>query len=315
MRTIIAGYQGFIGQELTRQLSPVHNNWIGIDRDSASKHPKIAKFTDTSMKEERSFDWEDDEKLIATTKGHEIFINLISRTHKTKEQASEEELDEVYLSENLGPALKLADAAISANASRYIYVSSIKANGESTNGSPFTNKSPCKPEDSYGKAKYATEKALERRFATTKTKLIIIRPPLVYGRNNKGHLASLDNLIKRGIPFPFKDIKNQRSLIGVKNLCDLIMYCMEMPLNQKTTLILAADHHLSTPEIIKKVGHAQQHSVKLMSFPPMLLHYSAKLLAKQEIHQKLAGDLRVMLSAESPDFDWFPPFSFEENYI
>jgi len=315
MRTVIAGHQGFIGQELFKQLNPLPNNWIGVDRDPSSKNPKIAKFTERTIKKEDFFEWHDTDKLHNSTKDYDIFVNLISRTHRTKELTTGHALDEVYLSENLDPALRLADAAIAAHADRYIYVSSIKANGESTNGSPFTNRSLCKPEDSYGKAKYATEKALERKFDSTKTKLIIIRPPLVYGRNNKGHLASLDKFMKRGIPLPFKGIKNQRSLIGVKNLCDLIMYCMKMPLSQKSTLILAADHHLSTPEIITKIGHAQQYPVKLMPFPPKLLHYSAKIFAQQEIYQKLAGDLRVMLSAESPEFDWLPPFSFEENYI
>lgn len=313
MQTIIAGYQGFIGQELIKQLNPWQSNLIGIDRDSLSKHPRIANIENDTITERR-FDWGNIEELKAHTQNYDVFINLISRTHKTSEQASQQRLDEIHLSENLEPALKLAEAAISANADRYIYVSSIKANGESTNGSPFTNRSPCRPEDSYGKAKFATEKALEKKFEKTNTKLIIIRPPLVYGRNNKGHLASLDSLIKRGVPLPLKDIKNQRSLIGVKNLCDLIVYCMKMPLSEKITLVLAADHHLSTPEIIQKIGQAQQHKVRLIPFPPKLLHYSAKLLARQEIYQKLAGDLRVRLSTESPDFDWLPPFSFEENY-
>ena len=315
MSAIIAGYHGFIGLELTRQLDPLLNSWAGIDRDSLSKRPNFAEFDDGNLTGNHAFNWDDVEKFTAADKDYDVFVNLISRTDKIKEQTSIQQRDVIYLCENLDPALKLADAAIAASADRYIYVSSIKANGESTNNAPFTNESPCKPEDSYGKAKYATEKALEKKLAGTSTKLIIIRPPLVYGRNNKGHLASLDSLMRRGIPLPLKGIKNQRSLIGVRNLCDLILYCMKMPLKKKTTLILAADHHLSTPEIITKIGNAQQYSVKLMPFPPRLLLYFAKLLAKQEVYQKLSGDLRVMLSAESPDFDWLPPFSFEENYI
>jgi len=246
--------------------------------------------------------------------GVECVIHCAARTHVTSE--TEADALKAFRYVNLYGSLRLAEQAADAGVSRFIYLSSIKVNGEQTiSGARFCSGDKAFPEDAYGISKWETEQTLSVLAARTGLEVVIIRPPLVYGPEVKGNFLSMLGWLSRGIPLPLGAIHNQRSLVGIDNLVDLIITCIDHPAAANQTFLVSDDEDLSTTELLHRTRKAlgKPAHAHLVPVPPSLLQFGAKLLGKQDIAQRLLGNLQVDISQTKKVLDWTPPVSLNEG--
>jgi nucleoside-diphosphate-sugar epimerase len=198
---------------------------------------------------------------------------------------------------------------------RFIYLSSIKVNGESTQpGRPFTADDVPRPEDHYGVSKHEAERELRKIAEQTGMEVVIIRPPLVYGPGVKANFASMMQIIQRGVPLPLASVKgNQRSLVSLCNLVDLIVVCINHPAAANQTFLVSDDEDISTSELLRQMGLALKKPAKLFYVPSLLLQLGAVLINKSEIYQRLCGSLQVDITKTKELLNWKPPLSVDQG--
>ncbi|MCQ4306539.1 SDR family oxidoreductase [Pseudomonas stutzeri] len=215
---------------------------------------------------------------------------------------------------NLEGTLNLARQAAEAGARRFIFLSSIKVNGERTKpGERYTAGDSPAPTDPYGVSKSKAERALSSLALSTGMEVVIIRPPLVYGPNVKGNFASMINLVKQGIPLPLGAIHNKRSLVSIDNLVDLIIRCIDHPAAANQVLLASDGVDLSTTELLRGLGAAMGKPARLIPVPACMLQFGATLLGKKAMAQRLLGSLQVDISKTCELLDWKPPYTVEEG--
>ena len=215
---------------------------------------------------------------------------------------------------NVDGTLSLAYEAAAAGVRRFIFISSIKVNGESTsNGEPFKPDDMPNPQDYYGRSKHEAEIALMRLSVQTGMEIVIIRPPLVYGPKVKGNFAYLIKLVEKGIPVPFGAVNNQRSLIGLNNLIDLIIRCIDHPAAANQVFLAGDGEDLSTSELLLRIGEAMGRPVRLVPVPAGILQFGATMLGKKAMAQRLLGSLQVDINKTCEMLDWKPPYTVQEG--
>jgi nucleoside-diphosphate-sugar epimerase len=198
---------------------------------------------------------------------------------------------------------------------RFIFISSIKVNGEETMvGGVFTPDDSPRPSEPYSVSKHETEKALLSFALKTQLEVIIIRPPLVYGPSAKGNFATLLKCITQGIPLPLSAItNNRRSLVSLYNLTDLIVCCMVHP-NASNQIFLASDgEDLSTHDLILRLSKALGVVPRLFYVPPLALKASAMIFNKLDLYRRLCGSLQVDISKNQMLLDWNPPIPLDHG--
>jgi nucleoside-diphosphate-sugar epimerase len=202
-----------------------------------------------------------------------------------------------------------------AGVKRFIYLSSIKVNGESTQpGRPFTAEDVPRPQDPYGVSKYEAERALHKIAEQTGMEVVIIRPPLIYGQGVKANFASMMGIIQRGVPLPLASVTdNQRSLVALGNVIDLIVTCINHPAAANQTFLVSDDQDVSTAELLRRMGLALKKPVKLFYVPSLLLQLGSALLNKSEIYQRLCGSLQVDITKTKELLNWKPPLSVDQG--
>jgi UDP-glucose 4-epimerase len=218
---------------------------------------------------------------------------------------------------NTDATLNLARQAAEAGVRRFVFISSIKVNGEITSpGRPFRADDPPQPTDPYAISKMEAEQGLHKIAATTGMEIVIIRPPLVYGPGVKANFANLMKWISRGVPLPFGAVtENRRSLIAVQNLIDLIIRCTEHP-RAVGELFLASDgEDLSTAELAKRIGVALDRPARLISVPTILLSTAAVLTGKADVAQRLLGSLQIDSTKARDVLGWRPPLTTTEGLL
>lgn len=215
---------------------------------------------------------------------------------------------------NVGGTLNLARQAALQGVRRFIFISSIKVNGESTAFErPYHADNVPAPEDPYGLSKLEAEQGLQQLSAATGLEVVIIRPPLVYGRGVKGNFASLIKLIEMGVPLPLGAIHNKRSLVGIDNLVDLIIRCIDHPAAANQVFLAGDGEDLSTTQLLRGVAKAMGRPSRLIPAPVSLLQLGASLLGKKALAQRLLGTLQVDITKTRELLDWTPPVSVDEG--
>ncbi|MDO3377812.1 UDP-glucose 4-epimerase family protein [Geoalkalibacter halelectricus] len=244
--------------------------------------------------------------------GIDTVIHLAARAHIMNESASDPLRE--FRRVNVDGTLNLARQAAAAGIKRFIFLSTIKVNGEQTlPGLPFTEISPSAPEDPYGISKHEAEQGLAEIARETGMEVVIIRPPLVYGPGVKGNFASMMRWIAKGIPLPLGAIHNQRSLVALDNLVDFIITCLDHPAAANQTFLVADGEDLSTTDLLRRVGQAMGKPARLIPVPVGLLKAGAALLGKQAMAQRLCGNLQVDISKAREVLGWEPPVGVDEG--
>ena len=224
-------------------------------------------------------------------KGVQSVVHLAARVHVMKENALDP-LTEFRRVNTLG-TLRHASMAAQAGVRRFVYVSTVKVNGEATTNMPFREDDrPC-PSDPYSISKWEAEQGLRRIASETGMEIVIIRPPLVYGPGVGGNFLAILKWIYRGIPLPLASVRNQRSLVGLGTLVSLIVSCLSHPRAAGEVFLASDGEDLSTPELLRRVAHALGKRSRLFPFPVFLLHATARALGKDGVCERLCGSLKV----------------------
>ena len=288
MRIAVTGANGFIGQS----LCPFLQQQLSANLITLTRNPAVA--SDAQL----GFSAIDDE-LITGLRATNCLIHLAARAHSNHSTTEDFERDNVALS------TRVARLCVAAKIPRLIYLSSIKVNGNSTNGrAPFSADELPRPEDIYGQSKLASEQTLERCLANTKTQLVIIRPPLVYGDKNKGNLKSLEQLIRSGIPLPFGKLNNRRDLVSIENLCALITLAVTHPNAANETFLVSDGLARNTKEIVQLLAMRQKKPARFFNIPDWVFSTAEKL--KPQVIERLTGDLQVDITKTRSLLGWTP---------
>lgn len=304
MNVLLTGATGFVGSRLAEQIDQRNC----FDLTCSVRRPR----TITNGREVLVGGLSGDTDWSAALIDQQIVVHTAARAHIMKDEVPDP-LEE-YRKVNVEGTLNLARQAAKAGVSRFIYISSIKVNGEQTPlGNPFTAEDEPAPEDPYGISKLEAENGLHEIASETGMEVVVIRPPLVYGPGVKGNFASMINLVEKGLPLPLGAIHNKRSLVALDNLVDLIITCIDHPAAANQVFLAGDGQDVSTTELLRGVGQAMGRPARLIPVPAGMLMFGAGLLGKKAVAQRLLGSLQVDISKARNLLGWEPPLSVEEG--
>lgn len=246
-------------------------------------------------------------------KNVEQVVHLAARVHVMDDKSSDPLAE--FRRVNVEGTVALARQAATSGVRRFVFLSSVKVNGEFTEaGHPFSADDAPAPEDSYGVSKYEAEQLLRQIAAETGLEVVIIRPPLVYGPGVKANFESMMRWLARGVPLPLAAVTcNHRSLVALDNLVDLIVTCLNHPAAANQTFLVSDGEDLSTAELLKRMGAAMGKPVRLFYLPPTLLKLGASVLKRPGIYQRLCGSLQLDIAKTRQLLGWIPPVSVDEG--
>jgi nucleoside-diphosphate-sugar epimerase len=241
-----------------------------------------------------------------------VVVHLAARVHVMEEGASNPLVE--FRNVNVAGTLNLARQAAQAGVKRFIFISSIKVNGEETvAGRPFMADDTPGPRDPYGVSKMEAEQGLRAIARETGLEVVIVRPPLVYGPGVRANFEALMRAVARGVPLPFSAIHNRRSLVALDNLVDLIACCVDHPRAAGQTFMVSDDEDLSTPDLIRHMAKAMDRPARLLNVPVEVLRMAAKLAGKSSSIQRLVENLQVDISKTKTLLDWTPVIDVDEG--
>jgi nucleoside-diphosphate-sugar epimerase len=305
MRVLVTGSIGFVGKALIPgTLFRGHHPVEAVRRAKEKTNDRVSTCVVGNI--DGRTNWS---KALESA---EAVIHLAARAHVMRESASDPLAE--FRSVNTAGTLKLARQAATAGVRRFIFLSTIGVNGNSTAfGNPFTPNDLPSPYDPYSLSKYEAEFGLHSIAQSTGMEVVILRPPLVYGANAPGNFGMLTRLIAKSLPLPLGSINNLRSFVGIDNLVDFIVKCLEHPAAANETFIVSDGEDLSTTDLIRRMARAMNRPARLFSAPPRLLAITAALLGKGDLVRRLCGSLQVDISKSHDLLGWRPRVSVDEG--
>lgn len=304
MKVLLTGATGFVGRRLAESLEGLPDKELtcAVRRSGAVNRGREALFNGLDA----GTDWS------SAVAGQQVVIHAAARAHIMKDELTDPLAE--YRRVNVEGTLNLARQAIDAGVRRFIYISSIKVNGERTfEGNAFSEDDEPAPEDPYGISKMEAEQALQRLAAGAGMELVIIRPPLVYGPGVKGNFATMVKIVEKGLPLPLGAVHNKRSLVALDNLVDLIVTCIDHPAATGQVFLAGDGEDISTTELLCGIGKAMGKPARLVPVPAGALMFGAGLLGKKPVAQRVMGSLQVDISKARKLLGWEPPLSVEEG--
>jgi nucleoside-diphosphate-sugar epimerase len=303
---VVTGAGGFIGGHLLRALHEAGCRIRAITRGggaasgwppglSTLHHPGVAP----------DADWGE------AVKGAAAVVHLAGLAHLPLDTP---QMRRQLRAVNVLSTQRLAQAAAQAGVATFVFMSSIKAVSDHSSDGPLTEHSPPVPEDCYGLAKRAAEKRLQRLAGLAPAmRLLILRPPLVYGPGVGANFAALARLAGRGLPLPLGAIRNRRSLIYVGNLTDAVVTCLQRPEVPAGIFHLSDGAPVSTPDLVRAIARARHRPARLLPVPTRLLALAAAAAGKRAQFARLQGSLEVSNRHFCRSFDWQPPYTLEQG--
>lgn len=305
MTTLVTGANGFVGSALCARLLRDGTAVRGAVRSPGSQPGGAEAIAIGSLSSET--DW-----TVALTNVDQV-VHLAARVHLMNDKSSDPLAE--FRRVNVEGTANLARQAAAAGVRRFVFLSSIKVNGEFTEaGHPFTADDVPAPEDPYGVSKHEAEQLLRHIAAETGIEVVIIRPPLVCGPGVKANFESMMRWLSRGVPLPLAAVtQNRRSLVALDNLVDLIVTCLSHPTAANQTFLVSDGEDLSTANLLRRMGAAMGHPARLFYLPPAFLKLGATLLNKPGIYQRLCGSLQLDIAKTRQLLGWTPPVSVDEG--
>ena len=307
MKLLLTGSTGFVGLAFLKHCISHHKEVIVAVRSISATLP--ASVTQVVVGDlSASQDWS--QALL----GVDVVVHLAARAHIMDEAESEPLM--VYREANTLATVNLAKQAAKAGVKRFVFISSIKVNGEFTRiGKSFLPDDSNIPKDAYGISKYEAEQALKIITIETGMAVVIIRPPLAYGSGVKGNFASMVRWLQKGIPLPLGSVNNQRSLVALDNLVDFIHLCCHHPKAANETFLIADGIDVSTTELLHKAAKALNVPVHLIPVPVSWMLFVAKLLGKEAVANRLFSNLQVDISKARKLLGWQPVVTMDEQLL
>ncbi|MGE0100403.1 MAG: UDP-glucose 4-epimerase family protein [Hydrogenophaga sp.] len=303
-RILLTGGTGWVGGALLKALRERHPDTLVAAR-VATVHADARSVLVGSI--DGSLVWP------KALNDREVVVHLAARVHVMRETASDPL--QAFRAVNTEGTLRLARLAAQAGVRRFVFVSSVKVNGESTTGrKPFNVSDMPSPQDPYGISKAEAERGLRQIAADTGMEVVIVRPPLVYGPGVKANFAALMRWLQRGIPLPLGAVTdNRRSLVALDNLVDLLLTCVDHPAAANQTFLVSDGEDLSTTALLQRLGQAMGKPAGLLPVPPSLLRWGAAAVGKADVAQRLLGSLQVDIAHTRETLGWAPPISVDEG--
>lgn len=300
MSILITGANGFVGKLLIRDLLKSQYEVVGAVRSQTHNDTDVKMFAIGDIS--AVTDWSVALDMV------NVVVHLAARVHIMNDSATDP-LSE-FRKVNVDGTLNLARQAAKAGIKRFVFVSSIKVNGEFTQADkPFTASDIPSPQDAYSISKYEAEQELLKLADETGMEVVIIRPPLVYGEGVKANFASMMQAVKRGIPLPLGAIHNKRSFVYTGNLVSLIVRCIDHHAAANQVFLVSDGEDLSTTELLRVCAKALGVKARLLCIPQRLLEVIATILGKRDLAQRLCGNLQVDITKTHTMLGWVPPIS------
>ncbi|MFC3114958.1 NAD-dependent epimerase/dehydratase family protein [Cellvibrio fontiphilus] len=290
MNLLITGANGYVGRYLCPLLIADGHHAITLTRKAWHQPPA------------RNYLWE--AGVMPALQGVDLVIHLAALAHQAGPESPETAA--LYHAVNVEQTRQLASAALAQGVKRFIYLSSIKVNGESTDCSPYRYDTQPQPEDSYGRSKWAAEQVLHELLDGSTTELVIIRPPLIWGGEMKGNLALLQRWVRWRLPLPFGGIHNRRDLVSIDNLCSLIRLVLDHPQAAGQTLLVSDGVTRNTADIVRLVSAAGAVSPLIIPCPAWLFRLFTYLPVVGARLKKLTGNLEVDITPTCERLGWRP---------
>jgi UDP-glucose 4-epimerase len=300
-KILVTGYSGFVGQHLLNVLQPKYKlNLLG------RKDCILGTFFQAELDKNAIYS--------SALEAVNVVIHCAARVHIMNDTVAEPLM--AFREVNTAATLNLAKQAAEAGVKRFIFLSTIKVNGETTtNKAAFTALDALKPADAYGISKAEAEQQLIAVGKQTGMEIVIIRPPLIYGEGVKANFASLLRLVSKGLPLPFRAIKqNKRSLVSVYNLVDLIKVCIEHPNASNQVFLVSDDNDISTAEMVALMAKVQGKHNLALPIPVWCFNLAGKLLNKSAVVDRLTGSLQLDITHTKQTLNWTPPCSVEHGF-
>lgn len=307
MKILVTGATGFVGRELTERLQKLTGSAVcaAVRSNSAELAPGIKLFvTGNSLA---------DTNWTAALDNVDVIIHLAARVHVMRDASSDPLA--AFRAVNVAGTLALARQAAAAGVRRFIFLSSIKVNGEETIlGKPFRAEDMAAPQDPYAISKLEAELGLRQIAASSDMEIVIIRPPLVYGPGVKANFQAMMQWVRRGVPLPLGAIRNQRSLVALENLVDLIVTCLDHPAAANQIFLVSDGEDLSTTQLLRRLGLALGKPARLVPIPARLIQIGARMIGRPDVAKRLCGSLQIDLKKTRELLGWSPPYSVDSSF-
>ena len=304
MRVLVTGASGFIGRAVVAELTSDSTHQIrAAVRRQVPDIPPDVEFALVDLAP--GTDWSE------AVSGIDVIVHTAARVHVVHEVSSDPLA--AFRRVNVDGTLAVARQAARAGVRRFIFLSSIKVNGEETApGMPFTAGDTATPVDAYGISKLEAELGLREIAATTAMEVVIIRPSLVYGPGVKANFLAMMCWLHKGVPMPLEEIHNQRSFVALDNLVSLISLCITHPAAANQVVLAADGEDLSTTEVLKRLGAALGKPARLFAVPAAVLRGVLALVGMRRVSQRLCGSLQVDISGTRELLGWSPIVTVDE---
>ena len=304
MSLLVTGASGFVGRALCLEAMARRLTVQPATRSVCDLPDEWGSFTTGPVDE--ATNWR------VSLAGCRVVVHLAARVHVMQETGADSIAE--FHRVNVQGTLNLASQAAAAGVKRFVFISSVKVNGDKTSpGRAFTEAGAPNPQDAYGQSKHEAEQGLGQLSAETGMEVVVIRPPLVYGPRVKANFAALMRAVHRGWPLPLGAVHNQRSLVALDNLVDFIVTCITHPQAANQTFLVSDGQDLSTTELVRGMAQAAGVPARLLPVPVWALQAGASLLGKGDAVQRLCGNLQVDISKARSLLGWVPPVSVEEG--
>ncbi|KAF2406130.1 UDP-glucose 4-epimerase [Pseudomonas antarctica] len=304
MHIFVTGASGFVGGRLVQVLAGHTDVRVTVaargSHFTCATAAQVVRFEDLSTAD-----------FSAELAGVDAVIHCAARVHVMNDL--EADPLQAFRHINVEGTLNVARQAAEAGVRRFVFLSSIKVNGEGTEpGMPFTADQPGNPADPYGVSKLEAEQCLRELALATGMEVVIIRPVLVYGPGVKANFLNMMRWLHKGIPLPFGAIHNARSLVALDNLVDLTILCARHPAAANQTFMVSDGEDLSTTQLLRKMASALGKPARLLPVPAVLLRAAANVLGKGSLSQRLCGSLQVDIAKTRAVLGWTPPLSVDQ---
>jgi len=298
MKVLVTGANGFVGRALCHHLAAFGHEVVpAVRRQSGIANEVVVH--DTAS-------WKD------ALKGCNSVIHLAARAHVMQDQ--ERNPLQAFRVSNVDMTIDLAKRAVDAGVRRFVFMSTIKVNGEETApGCSFSHDDPVAPKDPYAISKREAEQMLWQISPKTGMEVVVIRPPLVYGPGVKGNFMRLMHAIDKRRPLPLGGIQNQRSLIYLGNLVDVIRQCVTHPNAAGKTFLVSDGDDVSTQELVRRIAAALGRRPFLLPVPVSWMRHAGRVLGKQAAVDRLLGSLYVDIAPLREELGWTPPYTMQEG--